>query len=232
MEKRRALRIYGRRTDETAFLTRIVNATTMDFTEERLDRWFDCPVSCGVDIFPYSYLPRNKGEELEIRDLIDRAYTLIQLNDHMLEAQKNGKKEEAARAGEILAERLLDLQNRTGFVFTAERPLANQCAILIDQLCRLTTAEEADDITRWDIYFDNPKFKFRKESYEHPARVPFEHMQIEVPNPAEDSLKIMYGPDYMKYVRFTSEHSYPYYGKQIRVQRYKPSASTPGSGRC
>ena len=237
--------VYTKPEFELGFLTRLTNGTTMSYAPERLEEWFGCPVLAGIDIFPYSYLPRDPEQARVIRGLLDRVYSLMKLYDRLQELQKAGKDVEAGRAGELLEQKILELQDLTGYTFTGDRPFPNQCAILLDQICRITEEAEADEVTRLDIWFDHPTFRFPKECFAGTQTVPFENITIEIPLHAEECLTVMYGADYGVFRRFTSVHDYPYYGKQIRVIgnrleerdvenrisgdiRFQPSAPAPG----
>ncbi len=194
----------------------IVNGRDLSFTEAHLKKWHGCPFIVGPDIFPYYYIPRNPGDEkwvLHTLDNIDAAIALSRESAAM--TKQNGSFDTKNRLNETLAEKLVALQNETGFIFDNSRPMENQLEILYDQVCRLTEKEDADYATRYDRYCRNKDYKFPIEWLEKRKVLFFEGMPMPVPEGYEGILSAIYGDGYMLPNRSGSAHNYPFFRKQL-----------------
>lgn len=196
--------------------SRITAGKTMDFTAEYLDRYHNCPFLVGTDVFPFYYVPRNKEQKEYILDLLHRTVAMENLNEYNLELQKNGKLDESKEINDILAEAMSNIQKDTGFEFTADRTLANQLAMLYDQICRFTTEDEADEVARYNVFEKTGTGWFSKNLFGETVWLPFENIKVPLPSDTDTFLSIKYGKDYMTFKKSGAFHEYPYFGKQFR----------------
>ena len=196
--------------------SRITAGKTMDFSAEYLDRYHNCPFLVGTDVFPFYYVPRNKEQKEFILDLLHRTVAMENLNEYNLELQKNGKLDESKEINDILAEAMSNIQKDTGFEFTADRTLANQLAMLYDQICRLTTEDEADEVARYNAFEKTGTGWFSKNLFDETVWLPFENIKVPLPSDTYTFLSTKYGKDYMTFNKSGAFHEYPYFGKQFR----------------
>lgn len=196
--------------------SRITAGKTMDFTAEYLDRYHNCPFLVGTDVFPFYYVPRNIEQREYILDLLHRTVALENLNEYNIKLQKDGKFEESREINDIIAEGLSNIQKDTGFEFTADRLLANQLAMLFDQISRFTTEDEADTVQRFNAFEETGKVGFAKELFSETVWLPFENIKVPLPADTDRFLRGKFGKDYMIFKKTGAFHEYPYFGKQFR----------------
>ena len=202
-------------------ITRIVNATNMEFNAERLDEWHNCPFGVGTDIFPFYYIPRDKEKEEFILDLLEKIDALMGVSSYQIDLIKQGRKDEADELNEIITSSIIGLQEDTGFEFTAEKTLTNQLSMLYDQVCRFTAEDEADYVTIYPFYETNKEWKIPKEKFASSCMLPFEMIEIPVMEDYDFFCRHMYGENYMTPVRGGAAHDYPYFSNRIRMLENK-----------
>ena len=196
--------------------SRITTGSTMDFTPEYLDTYHNCPFLIGTDIFPFYYVPRNKEHKEYVLDLLHRTVALRDLNFYNISLQKVGRLEESREINDVIAEGLVNIQRDTGFEFTTDRILANQLAMLFDQISRLTTEDEADEVARYNSFEKHGTSWYSKKLFEDTTWVPFENVEVPLPSDTDTYLSRKFGKDYMVFKKTGALHEYPYIGKQFR----------------
>ena len=212
---------YDRGDWDQRTIFRIANTDHLSFTPEHLDEWHNCPLAIGTDVFPFYYVPRDKKKEDFIVDLLGKVESLFYLNDYCIKHIKAGDMEAAKAQEDLIAASIIGLQQDTGFTFTGDRPLANQLCMLFDQICRFTVEDEADYVTRYNVFMQNRDGKFRKELFYEQTNHPFEMIEVPLPKNDVSFLKWQYGVNYMTPSRTGAAHDYPYFSKQIRMFQTK-----------
>ena len=201
--------------------THITNADAVSFEREHLKKWNGCPFVTGLDIYPYYDRPRNPNEEKYIVDLLVRIDEVIRLNRQFMEKIGEGEIESDTNAlGRAAALKLVELQRETGYEFNNDRPIENQLEILYDQICRITTKEDADYVARYDEYVKDRSRKFPKDFFEYTVSKPFEYISVPVPIGYDAILKARFGHDYIMPKQESAAHDYPCYAKQFKDDRY------------
>ncbi len=209
------------RTWHSMNFTHITNAGAVSFEREHLKKWNGCPFVTGLDIYPYYYIPKNPHEEKYILDLLVRIDEVIGLNRQLMAVTGEGAIVADTNAlGQAVALRLVELQRETGYEFNNERPIENQLEILYDQVCRITTKEDADYVVRYDEYVKDRSRKFPKDFFEYTVSKPFEYISIPVPIGYDAILNARFGHDYIMPRQESAAHDYPYYAKQFKDDRY------------
>ncbi len=196
--------------------SRITAGKTMDFTAEYLDRYHNCPFLVGTDVFPFYYVPRDDEQKEYILDLLHRVVALENLNAYNIKLQKDGKFEESREINDVIAEGMANIQKDTGFEFTADRLLANQLAMLFDQIARFTTEEEADYVARYNSFECGGRMFYHKDLFKETTWIPFENIKVPLPADTTTFLTTKFGKDYMTFKKSGAFHEYPYFGKQFR----------------
>ncbi len=198
---------------------RITAGKTMNFDAAYLDRFHDCPFLVGTDVFPFYYVPRNKEQKEFVLDLLGRTSALMSLNTYNIDLQNNGKTEESREINDVIAEGLSNIQRDSGFEFTTDRTLANQLAMLYDQISRLTTEDEADEVARYTSFEIHHTGWYSKELFKKTIWLPFENVKVPLPSDVDTFLTKKFGSDYMTFKKAGAAHEYPYFGKQFRVYK-------------
>lgn len=211
---------YGADDWELRSIARLVNSRHINFSNEYLDKWHNCPLAFGTDVFPFYYVPRDKEKDEFICNILSQIGTLNEVNDYNIKLISEGRFEESKEINQILAENMAELQRITGFEFTPDRKLSNQLAQIFDAVCRLTDEDEADYVTRYNVYPRYRDYKYPKSMFEETVMLPFENIMVPAPKDYDGFLKMKYG-DYMKPKKFTQIHDYPYFQDQIRVIQTK-----------
>lgn len=163
----------------------------------------------GVEIFPLDYIPRD-GEVAELQK------TVLTYGLELMKAWKYFQQK-----GE-LEPRVSKMEQLCAVTLPRDDTLVNSLFRLIDSLMSICHEDEADELTEFMFYVDQPGTHMKKEWYREAVKLPFEQMEIAVPCGYREILTRKYG-DYMKPVRTAGGHGYPFYGckeqelvKQIR----------------
>lgn len=197
------------------YFTRIVNGKNIDMNGKRMDDYHDCPFAVGIDIFPLYYLPRNEKENSRFKELlINIAETLTYLEKREnLRISSDDK--EMKKLNQLIATRLVMLQQVTGYEFDESRSLENHLTILYDQACRLYDEEESDKLTSMPSYLKNG-FSMSVEWFADCREASFENVKISVPKEYDLALRKMYG-NYNIKRKGTAGHDYPFYRMQLSM---------------
>lgn len=168
---------------------------------EYMKRFHGFPFSgVGIDIFPLDYMPRD-SELVQVQQMI--VGIGVAVLSHW---------DELREAGE-LEKRLCQIEEICNVSLPRNETTYNTLWRTIDKVCSLYDASEADEMTNYIYYINNPNFHVKKESYQDYIMMPFENMELAVPCGYEDYLIGQYG-DYRRFVKNQSQHGYPFYGSQ------------------
>lgn len=194
------LSIYNCHDWEEAFM-RVVNDTKMDFTKEHLAEWHGCPWVVGVDILPLDVLP-DKEEEREVFLALADGLRLLKQNFSGGIEEWKGAEEEIRQIEQLYGVKI-DRQGNIG----------KQLVRLRDKLAMSYYGEDGGEIA---CLLYNIEYKvFDKKWFESYQYVPFENIEIPIPNHYDAILRVVYG-DYLTPVRNTAMHDYPFYLGQMR----------------
>ena len=195
---------------------RVINADSIDISPEHLKEFHGCPYIVGLDIDVLDYRSTSEEEDKMQLELVD-----IVLKASQVETQHQA----GLCTAEELEEFLQQIEQMTGVTLDRLKPMAQQLRILADQLCMLYTREEAKELQFVTCrIFSRPYFHFPKERYDEMIYVPFENIEIPVPNGYQEMLEMMYGKEYMKPVQYLS-HEYPFYQEQEKMLKEQLKAS-------
>ncbi len=187
--------------DYTEVFARLVNSRIIDFSKEHLEKFHGCPYAVGVDIFPLDYLPKEEEEAKLQKDLYE----------YVMQVKFRVEKKE-----EIQKEWLDQIESLCNVKIQKDKPLLQQLMILMDRLSSLYRREESDEVTLMHSYANGFCRRMKKEWFEKVIWMPFENMQMPVPQGYEECLKIFYGKNYMTPRQFKL-HDYPFYARQDKI---------------
>lgn len=185
--------------------------------EQYMKRFHGYPFSViGIDIFPLDYMPRDPELAEVQRLIVDIGIAIVSNWDELV---STGDCERRLRQMETVCNVQLPRDDST----------YNALWGLIDKVCSLYTETEADEMTNYIYYASNDNYKVKKESFQDYVMKPFENLQIAVPCGYDEYLVGLYG-DYMKYVKFQSDHGYPFYkSMEVDLRRHLAESGYKGT---
>ncbi len=153
----------------------------------------------GIDIFPVDYIPRD-DEEYEVwKSIIFFGMMILQSWEEFSQA---GKLENYLQKMEELCTVSLPRSSDTEMALRR----------LIDSVAATYEEEEADEMIQYQwSYLSGPRRSMKKEYFDKMVKLPFEHTEMPMPWKYHEAMTAAWG-DYMKPVRGTSGHGYPFYG--------------------
>lgn len=203
--------IYNSRTDRDVkeLLSRVINGREMHLDKLHLEKYHDFPYVVGIDIFPLDYISNNEAENSSQQELILIVSTVAAYAREILGGEHTATQEEM----ESLINGIHQVEQLCGVKMDMSGDVVWQLNQLIDKLCSIYTEKDADYITVMATWNETNTYRFPKEYYAKAVRMPFENTTIPVPIEYDALLRTKYG-DYMKLVRNTGGHDYPFYSEQ------------------
>lgn len=198
------------------FIRVIADETLWDFNEYMV-RFHGFPYQrIGIDIFPIDKICDDPEANARHQQLIKQGVTILQNWDYMF---KRG----------ILEKEILDFENAVGVHFDRDKKIKNKIWREIDNISMMYENENYDYVADIIFYIDNEHNKCEKQWFSKAIPMKFENMEVMVPNGYDKILRAYYG-DYNKFVKFSSDHNYPFYKnmqkellKQIRAVGFRGS---------
>lgn len=157
----------------------------------------------GIDIFPLDYVSKDQ-------ELLNFQFTMFHTINFTIQNWDLYIKENQ------LEEQLKLIETTCQIHLDRNSYLPTQLWLLLDRIAQLAEPDSCDEVTNMQYTAESHSFPFHDRAvawYSESIEVPFEHTTISVPKSYEEVLRHCYG-DYMKPVKFTSEHEYPFYKKQ------------------
>lgn len=189
----------------------ILNANSISISPDRLARFHGCPFIVGIDIFPFDYIPRDE----EIADAEHTLFNLIWKAVQLAKIEEPTEKDE-----EDIATALDVLEDVCHWKFDRTKPIVSQLWTLGNLVCSTYGEKESDMVACYQPYAQNSNRIFNKHWFDDVEYLPFESVYVPVPKDYDAVLTAMYG-DYMKPVKGTQSHDYPYFNKQVDMVRDK-----------
>ncbi len=189
------------------FCGRVAGKRRICFEEEHLERFHQFPYIVGVDIFVMDYVSKDKEAERKRNEL---ALRTIAIADMIGEGKMNS---------DVMEHELEKLEQICKIHIP--RKLSNiemrrELYGVVELLFGWFTEEEADELTLLVPFgLKSDEFRIPKKSYEQVLELPYENISIPVPGNYHEILVKEYG-DYMKPVRDSEWHDYPFFEKQKR----------------
>lgn len=197
-------------------ITKIANSRKIDFGDEYMARFHNCPFAVGIDIFPLDYVSRNAREAEEQKNILTYIGNLTTV--------VLGRKEEAAAgAGKdlldeydrVIAQSLVELQHMCGVRFGKEKTILQQIYILYDQVAGLFREEESDALTNAPKYVKRD-YLLGKELFQEVLWLKFENALMPVANGYDAILNKSY-KNYMIPRKKLASHGDLYIREQLQV---------------
>lgn len=197
-------------------ITKITNSHKIDFGNDYMKRFHNCPFAVGIDIFPLDNIPRDDREAEE------QKYILTYIGN--LTTVVLGRREEAvagtrgellAEYDKIIAEGLVYLQHMCGVQFDNKRTILQQLYILYDQVAGLYAGEECNELTNAPKYLQRG-YSLKKEWLQSVEYIRFEVFKMPVACGYDEILRKSY-KNYMIPRKYTSTHGDIYIREQLEV---------------
>lgn len=187
------------------FLGRVVGKQRICFEEDHLERFHQFPYIAGVDIFVLDYVSRDKEAEQKRDEL---ALHTIALADMIGE----GKGKAAVIEQELKnLEQICKIHIPRGL---SNIEMRRELYGVVEILFGWFKENEADELTQLFPFGLKPNgFRISKKCYEQALELLYETTRIPVPVQYCEMLERKYG-DYMRLVRDTGGHDYPFFEAQ------------------
>lgn len=182
-------------------LIRVTNMRHPTFDDDILEKYHQCYLGAGVDIFPLDYMAPTKEEQ-------EAHKTLIQA---VLSFQPILEDKELDR--EVLDEVLDQLEQLCGVKFDRDGKLVKQMYEAAESVCALYGPEDADTVMLAPIWANNGTKSYPLSCFQNAIKVNFEGIGIWISAEYDTMLRIEYG-DYMRIVKGGASHGYPSFAEQ------------------
>lgn len=190
------------------FFSGVANEREIVLSEDKLQKRHGCPFSATIDIYPLDFVPGDDNEETIVHDLFVLLWNAVQCQNGSVDP---AEAEDAIRMAEEYC----------GVKFDRGKPMLSQIWKVANQLVMSYREEEGDYLTEWCTYVKSERrYRLRKEWFDHPVYLPFENMQMPVPNGYLEMLPMMYG-DWQTKIKAPSSHDYPVYKDQMLLLQQK-----------
>lgn len=164
---------------------------------------FDCPYSCGIDIFPLDYIPIDQEYWDQLSQLYIIAYNLgIDYETYL-------------QTGELSSflDELKKVLNLTGYGDESRDTVWK----IAEAISMMTKRNEAGWVTWFPEYaMGGPHRRRTLDAYSGSIMMNFEMMKVPVPIGYEEVLHVLFGDNYMTPIKGTAGHDYPFYKNQER----------------
>ncbi len=197
----RVLNIYKEK-EYTNFITRIVNHSEINISEEFLNDNHGFPYIAGIDIFPLHYMYDNDSDEA---DRLQRAKRLWELTQNYIDGRISDR-----NLGEISREVEKNSKKR----LRKDVPLLNALYLAIDEVFSEADFVGTKYVSLMPVYIEYPDHKFPVSLFNTGIDMRFEDRTIRIPAKYEDVLEIEYGKNWGVANLKGGLHDYPCYSEQ------------------
>lgn len=180
------------------FLTRVVNSSTIDVSNDYLLKNHGFPYIAGIDIFPLDYIFEDEEAESERKNRCRYVWELVS----RLESYK---KDDFEIANEV--------KLATGYNVDSKLPLKAALLRVIDKIFQECPFSEAKEVTLMPIWIEYDAQRCPIYLYDDLIEMPFENGTITVPAGYDEILRHEYG-NWELVNKSGGIHEYPYYKEQ------------------
>jgi len=185
---------------------RVVNSEVINYGKEHLERFYGCPYTVGIDVFPLDGLYADEKKE-------EKRFSLE------CRAMKAG---ELIKAGHIKSDEcknlLSEIEKERGIVFNRSGNMLRQILLLLDELFAECPIDEAEYVTLTPacIKDGTQVHKYLKEWFKVQVALPFENINVMAPAYYHELLSVQYG-NYDAVRKGLGIHDYPVYKEQEQM---------------
>ncbi len=182
------------------YISRVTNEHSITFSDEFLNKYYDCYLPMGIDLFPLDYLIPNEKDEDERHDA---ARELFILSDYV--TKKDEENPEYWKAIE-------DVEKLLGIRFDRNHTFRQLLYEATEAMFKVWNSKNATEVALMPFWVKNKSHRYQMKSFRESVMVPFECGEIPVPIEYDNVLKVEYG-DYMRLVKAGGIHEYPFFEK-------------------
>lgn len=187
------------------FLARVTCTSRICFEDKYLKEHHGFPYIAGLDIFVHDNVSRDRKNQEHCEKI---AEYIITVADNIADGSMNSEQEKDA------LKRISQLCNCDVFAYQNKEEERIQLYTLAENIFAAFKDDDCDEMTQMmpcSMYGNH--MRIPKKYYDEVVRIPFENTTIPVPIGFDAMLSKRYG-DYMKLVRNTGGHNYPFYESQ------------------
>ncbi|MCM1541733.1 MAG: LicD family protein [Blautia sp.] len=181
----------------TQFFARVINASSIDYSSQRLQQFHGCPYVVGVDIFPMDTVP----EDPQLEETFTTYFAVLYQTGA-------NYKQLSSDIGELIPE----LEELYPIKIDREGDIQNQLLRSAKLIAKSYQNSGSPLMVEFTSHVSH-KYFYRKEWFRDCVYLPFEYFELPAPIDYDAVLTALYG-DYMTPVRYAAEHDYPFYKKQ------------------
>ncbi len=180
----------------------IFNGRQMDISKERLEKYYGCPFSMRIDLFPLDNLPDDQ-ETVDFKcRLSDEAWQLADIWNKSVISEREKKRRFEALTGEI------------GYTPIDGVSYKQQLSMLCDMIMISDDIPDSEYVANVRLYHEHPRARFRREWFEKPVYLQFGQVSLPAPADYDSVLRTIYG-DYTVMRKGGTVHDYPFYKEQM-----------------
>ncbi|ADL33257.1 LicD family protein [Butyrivibrio proteoclasticus B316] len=183
---------------------RVVNCNVIDFGPEHMEKYYGCPYTVGIDLFPldgiYPDEDKEKDRVARTRKVL-KALTLAELadvNNHELYLL------------------LKEIEKENKVVLPLNDKLKNKLRLLAERLYSECDVTECGNVALMPFYIPNNDHIFPRKLYEDIVELPFENVYLNVNARYDELLDLEYG-DFLRVNKSGGVHEYPVYSGQESI---------------
>ncbi len=166
--------------------------------------YHNCPYVTGLDLYPLDYVPQDSQQWDYVRNLYSAAYSLAMNPDQYI------------ASGEF-EDYLTQIEGITGKKIKRDEHLQNSLWKLADSIAMMTKRSESRHILWYpDSAMRKNDMRRKLSWYSNTLTMPFEMMEVPVPEGYDGVLSTCYSANYMTPRRAKAAHGYPFYAEQDR----------------
>lgn len=187
------------------FLARVTCTSRICFEDKYLKEHHGFPYIAGLDIFVHDNVSRDRKNQEHCEKI---AEYIITVADNIADGSMNSEQEKDA------LKRISQLCNCDVSAYQNKEEERIQLYTLAENIFAAFKDDDCDEMTQMmpcSMYGNH--MRIPKKYYDEVVRIPFENTTIPVPIGFDAMLSKRYG-DYMKLVRNTGGHNYPFYESQ------------------
>ena len=187
-------------------LGRVVNSNVINYSEQHLGKYYGCPYTVGIDIFPLDALSDDEDEEEK------RRQDLLEISDAAQRVSAGGMNDSECL---IL---LSNIEKKHHVNIFESKNIVRALLLLTDDLYKKFSSRETEYVALMPFWVSDHNHKFCRAWFEKTVMMPFEFIHLPVPARYEELLSAEYG-EYMHISKGGGIHNYPVYADQENTLR-------------
>ena len=191
--------------EEYSFLIgRVVNSHAINYSDQYLRKYYGCPYTVGIDIFPLDALSDDETEEE------NRRQDLIEVSDAAKMVSAGKLKDDTCQ--KIIAK----IEEKHNVDILGSKNIVRALLLLTDDLYKRFSLRNTKYVALMPFWVSDHNHKFCRAWFEKTVMMPFEFIHLPVPARYEELLYNEYG-DFIRVSKKGGIHDYPVYADQEKT---------------